>query len=208
MDKIEKNWSETLNKIDEPENDRFSFLEFLWDIIKTAAIVVIIAFGIKYFLVQPFIVDGNSMQPNFENNEYLLVEKLSLKFSAPRRGDVIVFHPPGQASVNYIKRIIGLPNEEVVITDNKIKIINQDHPNGIYLSEPYIPNSSITSSDIASSDFKLGADEYFVMGDNREHSSDSREWGNLPKSNIIGRAWINVYPLNEFGLIQRLNFSI
>lgn len=203
----EKDWTDSLNHIEEPDDDKFSFLEFLWDLFKTAVIVVVIAFGIKYFLVQPFIVDGNSMQPNFQNNEYLLVEKITSKLQDLKRGDVIVFHPPGQEDTNYIKRIIGLPGEKVEIANNKIKIFNKNHPDGIYLDEPYLANNVKTVTEKQDQTYNLGSDEFFVMGDNREHSSDSREFGNLPKGNIIGRAWINVYPFNKFGLVQHQTFS-
>lgn len=203
-----KDWSNSLNKIDEPNTDKFSFLEFIWDLVKTAVIVLIIAFGIKYFLIQPFIVDGNSMLPNFENNEYLLVEKITYRFHEPARGDVIVFHPPGQASDNYIKRIIGLPNETVEIKDNTVTIFNSDHPSGIVIDEPFIPSDFETLADQPDMKYKIGLNEYFVLGDNREHSSDSREWGVLPKDNIIGRSWLNIYPFKNFGVIKHQSFSL
>jgi signal peptidase I len=202
----EKDWTDNLNHIDEPSDDKFSFLEFLWDLFKTAVIVVAVAFGIKYFLVQPFIVDGNSMQPNFDNNEYLLVEKITPKMQSLKRGDVIVFHPPGQEDTNYIKRIIGLPNEKVEIVDNKVKIFNQSHPTGVVLEEAYIASNTKTAGEKADETYTLTNDEYFVLGDNREHSSDSREFGPLPKGNLIGRAWVNVYPFNKFGVIKRQVF--
>jgi signal peptidase I len=203
-----KDWSDNLNKIDEPNNDKFSFLEFIWDLIKTAVVVLIIAFGIKYFVVQPFIVDGSSMLPNFENNEYLLVEKISYHFKEPSRGDVIVFHPPGQADENYIKRVIGLPNETVEIKDNKIYIFNSDHPSGVEISEPFIPSDFQTLTEQKDTKYKVGPDEFFVLGDNREHSSDSREWGLLPKGNIIGKSWLNIYPFKDFGLVKHQAFPL
>lgn len=205
-DKFSGNWNDNLNNIEEPESERFSFLEFLWDLLKTAVIVVVIAFGIKYFILQPFIVDGNSMQPNFENNEYLLVEKISYHFHQPQRGDVVVFHPPGQASVNYIKRIIGLSNEKVEIKEDQIKIFNSNNPNGFVLKESYIPASIKTLTNGKDVTYTLSKDEYFVLGDNREHSSDSREWGNLPKENIIGRAWLNIYPVSDLGIVKHQVF--
>lgn len=210
MESVEKqkDWSNNLNQIEEPENDKFSFLEFIWDLIKTAVIVIVIAFGIKYFIVQPFIVDGNSMLPNFENNEYLLVEKISYHLHQPERGDVIVFHPPGQNDQNYIKRVIGLPGETVEITNNQVKIINSDHPDGVILTENYLPPATKTTGSSLDTKVSLSKDEYFVMGDNREHSSDSREWGALPKSNIIGRSWLNVYPFENFGIIAHQKFSL
>lgn len=208
VNKYTNDWTDNLNKIDEPDNDKFSFLEFIWDLVKTAVVVIIIAFGIKYFIIQPFIVDGNSMQPNFENNEYLLAEKLSYHFRAPERGDVVVFHPPGQESQNYIKRIIGLPNETLEIIDNKVKITNDKYPNGFLLDESYIPTSSKTLTQQKDAKFTIGDNELFVLGDNREHSSDSREWGKLPKDNVIGKAWLNIYPLKDFGFVEHQNFSL
>lgn len=208
LEEQENKWSDNLNKIDEPKNDRFSFFEFLWDLIKTAIIVVVLAFVIKFFLIQPFIVDGSSMQPNFESNEYLLAEKVSYYLSSPKRGDVIIFHPPGQSNVNYIKRIIGMPGEKITIADNQIKIINAQYPNGFILAEPYIPHNFKTLTSENQNQYDVSSNEYFVLGDNREHSSDSREWGTLPKENIIGRAWIDIYPLSDFGIVERAKFSL
>jgi signal peptidase I len=203
-----ESWSDNLNKIEEPSNDKFSFLEFIWDVVKTAVVALLLAFGIKYFIIQPFIVDGNSMLPNFENNEYLLVEKISYRFNQPARGDVIVFHPPGIASENYIKRIVGLPGETVEIKENIITIFNSDHPSGVALNEPYIPSSSQTLTESKDAKFSIGQDEYFVLGDNRQHSSDSREWGKLPKTNIIGKSWLNIFPFKNFGLVEHQNLNL
>ncbi len=206
-DKDNRDWSDNLNKIEEKSDDHFSFLEFIWDLLKTAIVVVVIAFGIKYFIVQPFIVDGSSMEANFHNNEYLLVEKIGYHFHLPRRGDVIIFHPPGQANENYIKRVIGLPGETVEMLDNKVKIINTTHPDGIFLQEPYISGNVKTTVSGDNNKFEVGANELFVLGDNREHSSDSREWGNLPLDNIIGRAWLDIYPFSQFGLVKHWTFG-
>lgn len=208
MDKSDnKDWSENLNKIEEKSDDHFSFLEFVWDLLKTAIVVVVIAFGIKYFVVQPFIVDGNSMEASFHNNEYLLVEKIGYHFHQPNRGDVIIFHPPGQANENYIKRVVGLPDETVEVIDNKVKIINPAHPEGVFLQEPYISANSKTVVSGTENKFSVGSNEVFVLGDNREHSSDSREWGTLPIGNIIGRAWLDIYPFDQFGLVKHWTFG-
>jgi len=147
------------------------------------------------------------MLPNFENEECLLVEKVSYRFKSPKRGDVIVFHPPGQNSINYIKRIVGLPNERIEILENKIKIYNDKYPDGIFLDESYIPSSYLTVSEKSDGLYTVGNNEYFVLGDNREHSSDSREWGNLPETNILGKAWLEIFPFKNFDLVEHQNFA-
>jgi len=193
------------------ENDPVKdFFYFLWDLLKTGVIVFLIAFSIRYFLVQPFIVEGNSMLPNFVDQEYLLAEKISYIISQPKRGDVVIFKPPANPSQNYIKRIIGLPGETVEVSAEGVKIINTEHPNGISLGEEYIPEGTITrplNNDDKTSTV-LGDGQYFVLGDNREHSSDSREWGTLPRTNMIGRAWLTIKPLDRFGIQRRVDYSI
>ena len=183
------------------------FLYFLWDLIKTGAIVFIVAFSIRYFLVQPFIVEGSSMLPNFVDKEYLLAEKFNYFINEPRRGDVIIFRYPKNPSTNFIKRVIALPGETVEIENNKITIINDSHSNGVTLDESAYLDKNVNTFTQIKGKFTqtLGPDEYFVMGDNREHSSDSREWGVLPKSYIIGRAWLTLKPFDKFGIHKRLS---
>lgn len=184
------------------------FLYFLWDLLKTGIVVFVIAFAIRYFLIQPFVVEGNSMLPNFIDTEYLLAEKLSYSLSAPERGDVVIFKYPKNPSVNFIKRVIGLPGETVTIENNTVKITNNTNPNGFVLNESkYLTSSQKTLTSEKVFSITLKDNEYFVMGDNREHSSDSREWGALPKTNIIGRAWLVIKPLDRFGIEHRLSYS-
>lgn len=200
--------NEQLNTLEVENNPTRDFLYFIYDLLKTGIIVFLIAFCLRYFAVQPFIVDGESMMPNFVNNEYLLAEKISYIVGQPKRGDAIIFRYPGNPSINYIKRIIGLPGETVIISDNKVRIINNENPKGLTLSEKYIAPSTLTlAPDNNRFEKTLGADEYFVLGDNRQHSSDSREWGVLPKTNIIGRAWLTVVPLDKFGIQKRITYS-
>lgn len=192
--------SEMLNDLPLQHDPVKDFFYFVWDLVKTGVIVFIVAFLIRYFLIQPFIVDGGSMMPSYVDQEYLLAEKLSYTISSPKRGDVIIFKYPNNPTINYIKRVIGLPGETVEISNNQIRIINTSHPSGVVLDESYISKSIKT---LTGSDKKIVAtvpnDSYFVMGDNREHSSDSREWGNLPRANIVGRSWLTVKPLDRFG---------
>lgn len=200
--------SEQLNSLEIENNPTKDFLYFIYDLMKTGIIVFLIAFCLRYFAVQPFIVDGESMMPNFVNNEYLLAEKISYIVGQPKRGDAIIFRYPGNPSINYIKRIIGLPGETVIITENKVTIKNKDFPDGMNLSESYIPSAALTLPPESNQFEKtLGIDQYFVMGDNRQHSSDSREWGVLPKTNIIGRAWLTVVPIKNFGVQKRVTYS-
>lgn len=162
---------------------------------ETARIVIIslvIILPVRYFLVQPFFVRGESMQPNFHDKDYLIVDELSYRFHDPLRGDVIIFRFPQDPSQFYIKRIIGLPEETVEVKNGQVTILNQDHPEGFTLNEYYLDKN--TPGDIK---IKLDPNEYFVLGDNRDASSDSRRWGPLPKHLIIGRAWLRVWPVND-----------
>lgn len=171
--------------------------ESWWELIRFAIIVLIIAIGVRVFVAQPFIVSGASMVPTFDDRNYLIVDELSYHFGDPKRGDVIVFHPPGQErGIYYIKRVIGLPGETVKIESGTVYIINEEHPDGFALTEPYI--SSATGETMSRT---LGEHEYFVMGDNRPASSDSRSWGTLPEKNIVGRALLRLMPLKSIGVL-------
>ncbi len=169
-----------------------SFFRELIEIIFFVAVIVI---PIQTFVGRTFIVIGNSMFPTFENKDYLIVDKLTYHFKAPSRGDVIVFHPPINEKTYYIKRVIGLPGETVIVKKNEVTIINEAFPEGVTLEQPYA--SSLGESE---SNLTLKADEYFVMGDNRAVSSDSRVWGILPKENISGRAFMRLYPFTKIDI--------
>ena len=177
------------------------FVEFL----ETAIIIGVIAFIIRFFLVQPFVVEGASMEPNFHNNDYLLIEKVSERIKNPQRGDVVVFRYPNNPKVNYIKRIIGTPGDTIIIKDGTLKVIPQGKIKEETIDENYIPESIKTSGN---TEIKVGNDQYFVLGDNRSNSSDSREWGTLPKQNIIGRAWLIILPTADFGVVPRVEYNL
>lgn len=169
-----------------------SFFTFSWDIIKVAAIALVLAGLVRYFLVQPFFVEGASMEPNFEDGEYLLIDEISYYFKSPERGEVIVFHYPLDTSKYYIKRVVGLPNETVEIKNGKVVIYNDGNPDGFVTIESYLPREGITAGNIKK---KLGKSDYFVLGDNRLASSDSRQWGTLPTNDIVGRVWLRAWPV-------------
>jgi signal peptidase I len=180
-----------------PKNEgKESFKDFLWETVKIVIICLIIVIPIKQFVVQPFYVKGASMEPNFYDNEYLLIDEISYRFNEPERGEIIVFrHPPGEKSF-YIKRLIGLPGERVTIKDNVIQIYNQQNPNGVVLDETkYLPESAKSYDDV---DTTLESEEYFVMGDNRVSSLDSRRFGPVHADDIIGRTWLRGWPFDRF----------
>jgi len=158
-------------------------------------LAVVIVLPIRLFVAQPFVVEGESMHPTFESGDYLIVDELSYHLHQPRRGDVIVFRYPNDPSVFYIKRVIGLPGETVSIDHGKVSITKADGST-ITLDEPFIVDEDATYSGSTS----VGAGQYFVLGDNRPKSSDSRVWGLLPKKDIVGRAFIRLLPAKEFGL--------
>ncbi|MBU2595448.1 signal peptidase I [Patescibacteria group bacterium] len=176
------------------------FVEFL----ETAIIIGIIAFVIRFFLVQPYVVEGASMEPNFHNKDYLLIEKVTERFSDPKRGDVVVFRYPNNPKVTYIKRIIGVPSDTVIIKNGTLKIVPAGSNEEKTINENYLPDSIKTSGDM---EIKLDKDQFFVLGDNRSNSSDSREWGVLPKQNIVGRAWLVVLPATDFGIVPRVQYN-
>ena len=168
---------------------------FFTELLKFILIVAAIVLPIRLFVAQPFIVSGASMDPTFHNGQYLIVDELSYRFQAPDRGDVIIFRPPLAPREYYIKRIIGLPNETVSINGNVVTITKTDGTT-LSLSEPYVANHGNGSTQ----DHTLKDGEYFVMGDNRPESSDSRVWGPLPRDHIIGRAFVRLLPLDSFGI--------
>jgi signal peptidase I len=157
-------------------------------------LIVVVVIPIRVFVVSPFVVDGESMHPTFENLDYLVIDELLYNFKAPARGDVIVFRYPGNPSIFYIKRVIGLPGETVSINHGVITIIGATGARTA-LAEPYIVNEDATYT----KDVSLNAGEYFVMGDNRPNSSDSRVWGPLPKKDIIGRVDLRLLPVSKSG---------
>jgi len=171
-----------------------SFLKFFWDIVKVTVVALVLAGLVRYFLVQPFFVEGSSMEPNFESGEYLLIDEISYYFKPIERGEVVVFHYPLDTSKYYIKRIVGLPGETVEVKNNKVIIYNDKNPDGFALVEDYLLENLVTEGGLKQ---KLGQDEYFVLGDNRAVSSDSRRWGTLPKNDIVGRVWIRAWPVSK-----------
>lgn len=172
------------------------FFIFLWEFIKVAAISLAIIIPVRYFLIQPFYVKGASMEPTFHDQEYLIIDEISYRFNTPERGQVIVFRYPLDPQEYFIKRIIGLPNESVQVKDGQVYIFNEAHPDGFVLKEDYLPEGLNTYS-ANEQKVNLGSDQYFVLGDNRNASKDSRVFGPLNRSFITGRVYFRGYPFNK-----------
>ncbi|MBF8280796.1 MAG: signal peptidase I, signal peptidase I [Candidatus Magasanikbacteria bacterium] len=164
--------------------------EFLKVIIMAAIIIV----GVRYFLFKPFVVRGASMEPNFFEKEYLIIDEISYRFRDPLRGDIVVFRAPNTQEY-FLKRIIALPGERVKVGNGKVFIYNQELPQGKQLDESvYLPTETGTQGDV---DLQLNEDQYFVLGDHRQVSFDSRRFGAIHRDDLVGRAWVRGLPLNR-----------
>ena len=177
---------------------------FFWETIKIVTISLIIILPIRYYIVQPFFVKGASMESNFHDGDYLFVDELSYQLGIPSRGDVVIFREPIKQKEFYIKRVIGLPNETVEIKNNKVIIYNTQNPQGLVLTETYLDASQQT---LGTMRMKLDDNEYFVLGDNRLRSSDSRVWGALNKSLITGKAFIRLWPFSKVAKIPNVEYN-
>jgi len=177
---------------------------FILDIFQVIVFAISLFLFMYLLLFQPHKVKGDSMQPNYPDAEYLLTDKVTYRFNEPQRGDVIVFKPPPAPDDEYIKRIIGLPGERVRVEAGKVYINSQ------LLSETYLSPSLYTSGGSFLPDGKeitVPSGNYFVLGDNRPYSSDSRSWGFVPKENITGRAWFIYWPPQKVGSAVKVGYN-
>jgi len=181
---------------------------FFLEIIKIFILAVVVIVPIRVFLFQPFFVQGASMEPNFEDGEYLIVNELGYKetdlkflkvdsFREIKREDVIVFRYPNNPSQFFIKRVIGLPGERIKVDKGAVYIYNGANPEGLKLDEKYLPVGLTTKGE---NDYQIKDDEYFVMGDNRSHSSDSRVWGPIKTSHVVGKVLLRAWPVHKFNI--------
>jgi signal peptidase I len=182
--------------------------KFLASVLEVAEVIVIAVaavFIIRTFLVQPFLVSGASMSPNFSNGDYVLVDEMTYRLRAPERGEVVVFHDPQDYGTYFIKRVIGLPNETVKITNNAVTVSGAANPNGLTLNESYLPSGTVTSLNNCDGGtaaggvctYNLSSSTYLLFGDNRPFSFDSRSWGPLPVKNIVGLVRLRLWPPTE-----------
>lgn len=190
--------------IDKQNSFLFELKDFSIESIKIVILSLIVIAGIRMFIMQPFFVSGKSMEPNFHDGDYLIVDEISYRIGDPKRGDVIIFRYPNDPSEYYIKRIVGLPGEKIGINENEIKIYNVENPEGFELSEQlYIPENTITTGTYTR---ELKNDEYYVLGDNRIASADSRVWGVLEEHFIVGRAWIRAWPFDNLSVFKDIEY--
>ncbi len=174
------------------EGERSTFLK---EAFTFSVIALAIVLPIRLFIAQPFVVSGSSMDPTFHDGQYLIVDEATYHFKDPQRGDVIIFRYPKDTSKYFIKRIIGLPGEKVHVGEDSV-VITDKNGSETTLNEPYIVNHGNGNDD----DIMLPAGQYFVMGDNRPASSDSRYWGTVPKEDLIGRALLRLLPPTKISL--------
>jgi len=173
-------------------------LMFFWEVTKIIILALLIVIPIRYFVFQPFIVKGVSMEPNFHDGDYLIIDEFIYHFREPQRGEVVVFRYPQNPSQRFIKRVIGLPHETVTLDNEKIIITDKFGQTKILDESNYLPQHfwegemTITLED----------NQYFVLGDNRSHSFDSRKWGVLPKKYIVGRVIIRAWPPRAMAYIS------
>ena len=165
----------------------------VWETLRFILIALVVVLPIRLFIAQPFIVSGTSMVPTFQSGQYLIIDELTYHFNTPARGDVVVFKYPKNPEQYFIKRVIGLPGETVVVNEQgKVIIKDITGKEVATLNEPYV---RFTKSD--SVETTLGVNEYFMMGDNRAGSYDSRMWGPVKRDLIVGRAFLRLFPVSE-----------
>ena len=182
-------------------------LIFVWEITKMVVISLAIIIPVRYFLIQPFYVKGASMEPNFHDHEYLIIDEISYRFNEPQRGDIIVFRYPFNPQEFFIKRLIGLPGETVQLRDGHVYVTNTEHPEGWQLPETYL-DVNLQTNGFDQSSVELSADQYFVLGDNRYASKDSRSFGPVAKNFIIGRVVFRGWPFSKIQLFEGVDYPI
>lgn len=178
---------------------------FFLELIKVALLAGITIGLVRYFLFKPFYVKGQSMESTFFEKEYLIIDEISYRFREPVRGEVVVFESPTEPNDFYLKRIVGLPGERIKIEDNKVIIYNEDNPQGIVLEEGYLDIDVTTRG---SDNVTLGPDQYYVLGDNRGASFDSRRFGPVSAEVIVGRTWLRGYPFDRVGLFSTPEYNL
>ena len=166
-----------------------------WELVRFAVIAIAIVIPIRIFIAQPFIVSGSSMVPTFKDGQYLIVDEISYRLGGPQRDDVVIFRYPNDTTKFFIKRVIGLPGETVDVKGSDVTITNKEHPGGLKLNQDFVQNISD-----ATDHRTLKDNEYYVMGDNRSASFDSRSWGAVPKNLLVGKAFFRLLPISEIGL--------
>ncbi|MDP3964359.1 MAG: signal peptidase I [bacterium] len=173
---------------------------FVIEIVKVIVISLAIIIPVRYFLIQPFYVKGASMEPSFYDNEYLVIDEISYRFSEPKRGDIIVFRYPQNESQFFIKRVIGLPGETVEIRNGHVVVSNDLYPRGQVLDETdYLSEDVLTPGH---DEVTLGSGQFYVLGDNREQSLDSRRIGPIDEKYVVGKTWLRAWPFSKWRIFD------
>ena len=180
-------------------------LQFVWDLLKVICISLAIIIPVRYFLIQPFYVKGASMEPSFYDHEYLIINEIGYRFGDPARGDIIVFKYPKDPSQYFIKRIVGLPGEKVEVKDKQVFVYLDDKVKYMLDESSYLPEDAIT---VGNRTWTLGEDEYYVLGDNRDHSLDSRSFGPVYDDLIVGKVWFRGWPAWRFKSFGEVDYGI
>lgn len=194
---------ESQPEVPSPSSTGREVASFFWEVVKIVIISLAIILPVRYYLVQPFFVKGASMEPSFEDGDYILVDELSYGLRDPARGEVVIFRYPLDHSQFFIKRIIALPGETVEVKNNQVVIYNKENPQGFALQESYLDSSQKT---IGSVRMRLDDGEYFVMGDNRLQSSDSRRWGAVNRDLITGKAFVRPWPFARAAKVTPVSY--
>ena len=173
-------------------------LKNIWEFFKIVFVSLLIILPIRYFIIQPFYVKGASMEPNFHDREYLIIDEISFRFEKPERGQVLVFRYPQNPQEYFIKRLIALPGETIEFVDGKIRIYNRENPEGFILDESRYLSDSVKTYSNEEQKIDIGVNEYFVLGDNRYSSKDSRIFGPIDKSFVTGKVILRAWPFSRF----------
>jgi len=183
-----------------------NFLSYTFELAKVVLISLAIIIPVRYYLIQPFYVKGASMEPNFYDKEYLIIDELSYRFHEPARGDIVVFRYPLNPDEYFIKRVIGLPGEKVQIKDGGVYLFNSAHPDGVKLDEPYLA-AEVKTYSLNEEITALSSSQYYVLGDNRNASKDSRSFGPVDQKFLTGRVLFRGWPFNRLDVFSAPQYS-
>lgn len=180
--------------------------DFIIELVKVVIISLIIIVPVRYFLIQPFYVKGASMEPNFHDHEYLIIDEISYRFEGPERGDIIVFKYPQDPSQYFIKRVMALPGERIIIKNGQVYIYDKELKQEVLVDESeYLSATMLTPGKI---DITLEEGEYFVLGDNRTSSLDSRTFGPIAEPFIVGKTWVRGWPFNKIKVFNNPEYNL
>jgi len=207
----------TLPNTPTPLNQSNGVLNAILETVIYIVAILVSVVVIRHFFIAPFSVDGASMNPNLSHGELIIVNKIGYselfgyKFGEPERGDIVVIIPPNDTSKFYVKRLIGLPNEKIEFTNGEVIVHNDSYPQGVRLDEDYLSyNNRYTNppGGYRNKTISLHERDYYVLGDNRAHSHDSRAFGAINKSSIVGKVWFIAWPFEKIHIVKHYIYSL